>query len=50
MNHRPTEPHLAIRQALAQAILNSRAAITDLTLIRSAERLVLSHSAKSHEK
>ena len=37
--HAPTEPHLAVRQALALAILRSRAAITDIELIRSAERL-----------
>lgn len=49
MQQQPTEPHLAVRRALAIAILNSRTAIKDNALIRSAERLLaregLGHSA-----
>ena len=45
----PIEPHLAVRHALAMAILNSRAAITDLAVIRSAERLVSANGPKLRE-
>jgi hypothetical protein len=49
MHKQPTEPHLAVRQTLALAILNSRAAITDLALIRSAESIVSAGGPKLRE-